>query len=189
MKNYLFKNKFKKDSLRLKTWDYSWNGYYFVTICVKDRKKFWFGEIENGKMRLNVVGKLVKTELIKTEEIRKNVKLDCFVIMPNHIHGIIVINNDVSVETHCNASLREKGNFNKFGPQKNNLASIIRGFKGPVKRWCNKNNFESFQWQSRFYEHVIRTEKTLEKIRDYIQYNPDKWDADRNNPFSKKFKV
>lgn len=177
------------------SWDYSWSGYYFVTICVKDRKKFWFGEIKNGKMELNEVGKITEKFWKEIPKHFEFVDVDEFVIMPNHIHGIIVIKNknfDDSgcVETRHVASLQkdEKLCPNKFGPLKpNSLQSIVHSYKATVKRWCNKNNFESFIWQPRFYEHVIRTEKTLEKIRDYIQYNPERWDADKNNPFSKKY--
>ncbi len=89
------------------SWDYSHAGYYFVTICTKGMHNF-FGKIENGVMQLNGFGKIVAEEWLKTEEIRKNVKLDQWCIMPNHFHAIIVIedNSSNAVETHCNASLQ-----------------------------------------------------------------------------------
>lgn len=156
MEEGLFKNKYRIKSARHEEWDYSQDGFYFITICTEKWKSF-FGNIENEKMVLSELGKIVKNEWFKTREIRKNVKLDEFVVMPNHIHGIIqVLNmnvkngtNDTNVETHCHASSANDPNNkneisvktetqsiaslqqgNKFVPQSNNLGAIIRGFKG-----------------------------------------------------------
>ena len=104
------------------------------------------------------------------------VLLDEYIIMPNHIHGILVI--DKPVETQNFASLR---NGNKFGPQSRNLASIIRGSKIGVKKWAITHNFDFF-WQPRYYDHIIRNEESLNRIRQYIRQNPLKWLEDRNNP-------
>ena len=140
-----------------------------------------FGEIHNGIMGLNELGCIACEQWLKTAQLRKNVILDEWVVMPNHMHGIIIINTPV--ETHCNASLRNDNNWknNRFGPQYNNLASIVRGFKSSVKRICNKNNIP-FAWQPRFYDHIIRDEKSLNEIQQYILNNPWKWEMDRNNP-------
>jgi putative transposase len=172
MDNLKYKNKYRIPTTRLKNYDYAQNGYYFVTICTKN-KQHYFGKIENEQMILNKIGEIVLNELKNTEIIRKNIKLDEFIIMPNHIHGIIIIN---SVETHCNASLQFS---NKFGPQINNLASIIRGFKGTTtKQINNMQNEKFFQWQARFYDRIIRNEKELFNIRQYIVNNPIKWQYD-----------
>jgi hypothetical protein len=143
--NELFKNKYRINSTRLKGWDYSWPGYYFVTICTKDRTNF-FGSIENEKMYLSEIGEIVENEWLKTEQIRKNVILDKFVVMPNHIHGILVIDNKYcSVETLChNASTElDKNNFmSKISPKSNSLSEIIRSFKSIcTKKICKKNQF------------------------------------------------
>jgi len=169
-----FKNIFRIPTNRLPGWDYLSSGYYFVTICTY-KKKEYFGEIVNGKMNLSEIGKVTENELLKTEQIRQNVKMDEYVIMPNHVHAIIVIFNHVSVETHCNASLH-----NTFGPQSNNLASIIRGYKSSIKRYTNKNNI-LFNWQPRFYDHIIRTEKSYLEIKQYIRNNPRNWSEDEEN--------
>lgn len=92
MNNKLYKNKYRVQSARLLDWDYTWDGYYFVTICTKNRQMF-FGNVVNEKMILNNVGKIAVYKWLKTSRIRKNIKLDEFIIMPNHIHGIIIINN------------------------------------------------------------------------------------------------
>jgi REP element-mobilizing transposase RayT len=168
----LYKNKFRVESSRLKDWDYSIPWWYYVTICTKDMK-CWFGKVENGKMVLNEVGKIVQKEWLKTPDLRKKVELDYFVIMPNHFHGIIITtgteNIDNVVETHRDASLRKV---------KNNLSDIIRGFKGSCTNQIHLSGNSAFKWQQRFYDHIIRNENDLLRIRTYIQNNPLKWELD-----------
>ena len=185
----LFKNKYKPNTLRLGDWDYSLEGFYFVTICAKGRKNY-FGQVKNGIIGLNVLGCVIWEEWHKTGKIRKNIRLDEFIVMPNHWHGVIEICG-TNVETHCHASpsvFETHGNAslqrgNKFGPQSNNLASIIRGFKGACTNRIHRLGYGYFRWQPRFYEHIVRIDtESLEKIRYYIRYNPAYWDKDRNNP-------
>jgi len=166
-----YQNKYRIDSTRLKEWDYSTPWWYFVTICTTNFQN-WFGEIKKGKMILNDLGRIVEEEWLKTIEIRSNVDLDYYVIMPNHFHGIPIIKGTEiasSVETHRDASLRIV---------KNNLSDIIRGFKGSVKKRILTLGYEQFQWQSRYYDHIIRNEADLRRIRNYIQNNPLKWEMD-----------
>lgn len=127
----------------------------------------------------NDLGDIVEKEWQRTAELRNNVELDYFVIMPNHIHGIIILNNKIDVETRRGVSLQPEREFSK--PIKNSLSVIINQFKGSVKRWANKNGFSEFQWQRRFYDHIIRNEKDLYKIRKYIDQNPLKWDIEKND--------
>ncbi|MFA4967912.1 MAG: hypothetical protein WC624_06850, partial [Candidatus Margulisiibacteriota bacterium] len=108
-------------------------------------------------------------------------------VMPNHVHGILVIDDDgVFVETQNFASLHPQPpppkplQNNQFGPQSKNLASIIRGFKIGVKKYATMHNIY-FAWQSRFYDHIVRNHKSLSRIRKYIVENPMKWENDRNN--------
>ncbi|MBI4992743.1 MAG: transposase [Candidatus Magasanikbacteria bacterium] len=198
----LFKNKFRIPSARLPGYDYGQPGFYFVTICAELRVCY-FGDVLDGEMVLNDAGKIVLNELLKTPQIRPNVTLDEFVVMPNHLHIIIIINeirsttsvaaglvaeSESVVETHCNASLHErprhddKPYHNKFGPQRNNLASIVRGFKSTTTKQINKKyGHKYFAWQSRFYDHIIRDEISYNNIQYYIQQNPAKWWRDRNN--------
>jgi REP element-mobilizing transposase RayT len=122
--------------------------------------------------------------------------LDEWIVMPNHFHGIICIveppvettrrvvsnkpcESGAFVETHCYASLQRK---NIFGPQKNNLSSIIRGFKSITTKRIHTNGYPDFSWQPRFYDHIIRDEKGLNAIREYIHNNPAQWEYDRNDP-------
>ncbi|MEW5758589.1 MAG: transposase [Candidatus Omnitrophota bacterium] len=169
---------YRISSSRLPRWDYSSNGYYFVTICTKE-KEHYFGEIINGEMELSKIGEVVAREWQNTEAIRLDVEVDEWVVMPNHLHGIINI-----VETHCSASLQQK-RINKFGPQSNNLASIIRGFKSKTTKDIRMAGFNAFAWQPRFYDHVIRNDASLNRIREYIQNNPTQWDLDIENNANK----
>jgi len=182
-----FKNKYTIKSVRLEGYDYSQNGMYFVTICTKNRQEF-FGSIVDEKMMLSEIGKMANEFW---QEIPKHfpfVKIDEFIIMPNHIHGILEINWNIiggtspDVETQNFASLQPGKTYkNKFGSQSKNLASIIRGFKAGVKKYATMNNIY-FHWQSRFYDCIIRNDEYLNRIREYIQTNPKMWQRDRNNP-------
>jgi len=170
LKNELFRNKYRIDSTRLKGWDYSWPGYYFVTICTKDRANF-FGAVENKKMYLSEIGKIVENEWLKTGQIRKNVKLDKFVVMPNHIHGILVIDDVEAPSRGASTAALNPHHHPEWKP--GSLGSIINQFKSAcTKKICKIN--PSFAWQSRFHDHIIRDETSLDNIRQYIIDNPKK---------------
>jgi putative transposase len=160
------KNKLNK-RIRLENWNYADSAYYFVTMCTKERIPF-FGEVVSGNMNLNEIGLIVAEEWRKTPGIRSdmNLEIDEFVVMPDHFHGIIVFG-----QNEFNGD-KNKINQNRFGPQSKNLASVMRGFKSSVTTRCKKSGYTSFGWQSRFYEHIIRHERALHRIRNYIRYNP-----------------
>jgi len=167
----------RRKSIRLKEYDYSFTGWYYVTICTKNFRN-WFGEIKKGKIILNDLGKIVEEEWLKTMEIRTNVDLDYYVIMPNHFHGNIII---MDVETSRRDVLKE----NETGQRPvstqlkpNSLGSIIGQFKSICTKRIHKLGFSEFQWQPRFYDHIIRNEEDLSRIREYIQNNPLKWELD-----------
>jgi REP element-mobilizing transposase RayT len=186
-----FKGKYRGQTFRLQTWDYSSEGLYFVTICTFDREHF-FGEIKNGKMVLSEIGEIVASEWVKTPDIRPDMNLELgeFVVMPNHFHAVIYIGsnkyNDGSVDNcncrvpmHCDPTITViNPSKNKFGPQSKNLASIIRGFKSAVTTWCRKNNYPNFKWQSLFHDHIIRNQQAFDKIQNYIINNPKNWKDD-----------
>jgi REP element-mobilizing transposase RayT len=172
-----FKDKYRVESARLKGYDYGSPGEYFVTICT-DNWTCVLGDVVRGEARLSPIGQIVAEEWEKTPKIRQNVRLDAWIIMPNHLHGIILIEKSL-VETHCDASLRGQ---NTFGPQRNNLGSIIRGFKSAATKRIHAAGFMEFGWQSRFYEHVIRDGNDLDRVRGYISNNPANWADDENFP-------
>ncbi|MBI3591187.1 MAG: transposase [Candidatus Melainabacteria bacterium] len=173
MKSRYNSNIHHRRSIRLKEYDYSQDGYYFVTICTKNRECF-FGDVIDGKMELSPMGGIANECWNDIPKHFSNVLLDVFAIMPNHLHGIIVIDN---VGTYHGMSLRQ---FAK--PISKSLSMIINQFKSSVKRQCNKNGFEYFGWQRNYYENVIRNEIALDNIREYIINNLIQWKFDRNNP-------
>ena len=188
-----FKNKYTIKSARLSNYDYSQSGMYFVTICTKD-KEYFFGDVKDGKMMLNDVGKIIQDEWSKTPIIRNNVILDEWVIMPNHLHGIIEIRNNENnnfivetprrgVSTTTITMLDNKPKRGGYNPnwKPNSLGSIINQFKSVCTKRVWKSGSYTFAWQPRYYDQIIRNEISLNKIREYIQINPQMWEGDRNN--------
>ena len=172
-----------KKQHRLKEYDYSNSGYYYVTICTKNKNNY-FGEVVDGKMKLAGIGNIAENFWLKIPDTYNNVILDEWIIMPNHIHGIIVIQNIMNNRGDSNCKDRNAPRHVPTGLQplcKNSLSSIINHYKGNVKRWCNKNGYENFSWQSRIFDHIIRNEKSLFNIRKYIINNPINWDIDNEN--------
>ncbi len=132
------------------------------------------------------MGHIVRNEWYRTERIRPDVTMGAFVVMPNHIHGVIVLNrNPHFVETHCSASLpgaTDPNIGNHFRPQIDNLPSIIRGYKSSTTTIINRRfGPNSFAWQPRYHDRIIRDADELERIRWYIRNNHRVWGRDRNN--------
>jgi putative transposase len=175
--NDKFKNKFRVSSARLPCWDYGSNGLYYITICTQNRIHY-FGEIVSENVETQNIASLRKTQLgeigyanwLDIPNHFSFVKLDDFVIMPNHIHAILFINKPDKVDWQ----------LNKFGVQSENMASVIRGYKASVKTYTTKNNIE-FGWQPRYYDHVIRNEKEYLNISRYILNNPEQWYLNGDN--------
>ncbi len=165
-----------RQSMRLKNYDYASNGYYFVTICTYDKQQL-FGEIRRGTACcalciLNEYGNIVNDEWIKSGYIRNEIELDEFVIMPNHIHGVIIIND---------LGTARRAPTGQFGLSvSGSLPTIIRAVKSASTKRINElRNFPGQKlWQRNYYEHVIRDEKDLNRIRKYIKDNPAKWEDD-----------
>ncbi|MCK4635355.1 MAG: transposase [Candidatus Moranbacteria bacterium] len=165
---------------RLENYDYSQNGYYFVTICTKD-KKYFFGEIKDGEMVLNDYGKIAKKCWLDLPNHYVNCQLDEFIFMPNHMHGIVIIDNDI-VESDNFVVGNGLKPFPTKGKKLHGLSEIMRGFKTFSSRRINETNpVNKFQWQKSFYDHVVRNDESLCKIREYIMINPEKWEFDKEN--------
>ena len=171
----------------MKEYDYSAPGAYFITICAKDRYCL-FGDIIDGKMALNKAGRVIYDCLIKTIDHYNDVSIDEFVIMPNHIHIIIVIN----VQNTQRRGLICKGLINQ-APTKNNnwimmknkrqsLGMIVRYFKARSSKLIHDSGINYFRWQRNYYEHVIRNNGELHAIKKYIRDNPLNWLLDNENP-------
>jgi putative transposase len=167
-----FRDRYRIESTRLSGWDYAGAGWYFVTLCTRNHTCF-FGDVVDGVMHLSPIGEIVAEEWQKTPLIRPNVRLDEWVIMPNHLHGIIIIE---PVETsRRDVSTTTTPSRLKAG----SLGAII----GQVKSICTKRiwaiGYTDFAWQTRFYDHIIRNESSLKRIREYIVNNPAEWKEDR----------
>ncbi|MAF14287.1 MAG: transposase [Parcubacteria group bacterium] len=158
---------------RYSNYNYNLPGYYFITICVQDRIKY-FGKIGDGRMILNKYGKIAIKYLMKIPNFYTNVAIDEFVIIPNHIHIIIEIKS-VGTE-QCSVPTGVK-NIN-YGL----LSKVVKSFKDvTTKEIHGALNDYHFQWQRSFYDHIIRDENGLYNIRQYIINNPSQWNRDRNN--------
>jgi len=247
----------ERKNIRLKNHDYSSEGIYFITICCLERKLF-FGKIENETMHLSDIGRIASQYWMEIPIHFPHVRLDEYVIMPNHLHGILILDysmvgtchgmslrsphddyvgsrhgvalsstNDDTIEPpnivalpstnddtikprnivvqpttnndaieprnivaqpttngdaikSCNILLQPLGNNkNQFSkPIKNSVSVIVNQFKSSVKRWCNKNGYNEFEWQSRFYDHIVYDEYSIQNIRAYIKNNPSNWKDD-----------
>jgi REP element-mobilizing transposase RayT len=177
-----FQNKYRIPSARWAAWDYSSNGAYFVTICVADRAHA-FGRVVDGKMVFSPLGQSAEDCWNEIPAHFPFVELGAHQIMPNHVHGVVVIAKtaDADVETQNIASLPPEPR-NRFGPQSQNLASIIRGYKIGVTKFARANNI-LFAWQARYHDHVIRNDGEWERITKYIIANPMNW---KNDEFNEK---
>jgi putative transposase len=159
----------KRRSIRLREYDYSQSGAYFVTVCVRNRECL-LGEIAGGAMLMNRFGLATASTLEWLKERYAYVDLDEWILMPNHVHAIILIDGrDVG-------AVRE--------PPVKPLGSLVGAFKTVSSKKINQMRGTAGQmvWQRNYYEHVIRSESELERIRDYIYSNPQAWVSDPENP-------
>jgi putative transposase len=166
-------------SIRLPGYDYSQPGAYFVTICTQDRA-YLFGEVVNGEMRLNKYGQIVDDAWNDLSNHYAGLILDAFVIMPNHVHGVIVLTGDPIWDGLVGAGLKPAPTHTKHVP----LSEIVRAFKTFSARRINqcRGTPGAPVWQRNYYEHIIRNEESLNRIREYILQNPLRWHLDRENP-------
>ncbi len=165
-------------SIRLKGYDYTQNGAYFVTIVTYQRQHL-FGEIVNGIMKLNEWGEIARREWFKTAELRPYVELydDEFVVMPNHAHGIIWNIGALRRNARTGAGAADEKPHVDAG----SLGAIVRAYKSAVTYAINaaRKTRGMVVWQRNYYEHIIRNDADLSRIRKYIAENPLKW-ADDN---------
>lgn len=189
-----FNNKYRISSARLQTWDYGSNGSYFITICTKKRKHF-FGEILDGKMQLNEIGKLAEQYWMEIPNHFSFIELGNFVVMPNHVHGILIIDKNAANENdatgsivinvdvekrHCLVSTSTIGQMRFQNQGKNTISSIVGSYKSVVSKNA-RLIIPYFGWQFRFHDHIIRDAKSFETIQNYIANNPGNWGKDKLN--------
>jgi len=173
-----YAQKHHRRSIRLRDFDYSQAGAYFITVCTKNRECFW-GDVVNSKIHLNSAGQMIEKWCLELMNKFPFVKIDTHVVMPNHFHGIIIINAD------CRGTLQRTPTKEQFGrPISNSIPTIIRLVKSTTTKQINqtRNTPGIPLWQRNYYEHIIRNEKEFNKIRRYIEGNPFLWEYDRENP-------
>lgn len=191
-----FKNKYRIQSARLKGWDYSDDGAYFITICTQNWQQF-FGNVNNGGMQLSEIGEIAEKYWKEIPNHFPSILLDNFVVMPNHVHGVLII---TETETLSNSQQKEtlhstsestrpmtKSNYlentkNKklsdISPKVGSISTIIRSYKSAVTKQARLIN-KSFAWQARFHDHLIRNNKSYDTIINYIETNPYHWKDDK----------
>ena len=174
-------NKYRNESRRLPNWDYSANGSYFVTFVTANRKAY-FGKIISDEMHLNPFGQIALTQWKKSFDIRQELFCDEFIIMPNHIHAILIINQpEINQEI-----VEEEKNYGVAKRMPKSISSFMAGYKSTVLNAIddyideNKIDYPKFNrqnplWQSNYHDRVIRNEKEFYQIKNYIQNNPNNW--------------
>ena len=191
-------------SIRLKGYDYSQPGAYFITICTANRACL-FGEVVDGNMQLNPMGHIARQCWLAIPDHFPNTALDEFIIMPNHVHGIIWIvekpnveNNDANDAivgathaivgaTHASPLRKNAPNANPNpprGPKRQSICAIVGSYKSAVTKRINerRNTPGATVWQRNYYEHVIRNDESLNRIRQYLLENSIRWHLDQENP-------
>lgn len=159
----------QRKHIRLRGFDYRSVDSYFITICVKNFD-YVFGEVRSGIMRLSELGNQAALNIQQIPILRDKIVVDEFVVMPNHVHLILTILKESNEPYHEPAFAK---------PMANSVSIIINRYKGSVKGWANENGYTHFEWQPRFYDHIIRNQESYEKIAQYIRDNPRRWDEDR----------
>lgn len=185
------------DSLRREHWDYRQSAWYFITICT-DRRPPYFGEVHNGIVGLTATGCVTAQYWQKIAELNERAVLDAFVVMPNHVHGLLGLlptpeasldSNDAS--SKISHSSPEKEAFSRsdvdqhmssISPEAGSVSTILRSYKSAVTKRVRSSIRTDFGWQSRFDDHIVRSRQAFHHIRRYIQNNPARWERDRNHP-------
>jgi len=158
---------YRRQNNRLSGYDYSQPGYYYVTICTHNHIE-WLGNIENGRMRLNINGHIVQNQWQWLVRQYPYIAPDVSVVMPNHIHGILTIRDYV-------------GNGRDRSLHRKPLSELIGAFKTTSSKLIHQHGTPEFKWQKSFYDHIIRNYQSLQNIRQYIITNPHTWPDDREN--------
>ncbi|MEZ4687673.1 MAG: transposase [Bacteroidia bacterium] len=175
------KNPQGRKSPRAAWWDYQNNAAYFVTICTKGKEHF-FGKVEKGKMLLSPQGAIADVFWHQIQQRVPGVGLGAWIVMPNHVHGIVIIRGDVAAAGPLHATALQyvpakNQHMAAISPPARSLSSIIRSYKSAVTMHCNRLELP-FGWQGRYHDHIIRDEISHDKISSYIQGNPGNWNDD-----------
>ena len=185
--------KHHRRSIRLKGYDYAQEGVYFVTVCIQDRACL-FGAVADGEMQLNNSGQIAKAAWDDMPARFPSVRLDAFIVMPNHVHGIIMVGAQfiapqktpptivgaqfIAPSDGFGTATIDQGAINRAPT----LGEMVRAYKAASTRLIRQAGTPDFAWQRNYYEHVVRDEESLDRIRQYILDNRARWEFDRENP-------
>lgn len=171
--------KHHRRSIRLSGYDYTQPGDYYITICTYKRQ-CWFGDVVNERVEYNHLGYIAYSFWKALPQRFSHIELDAFIVMPNHLHGILIIGDLLNHIQPNNTSKKEQ--FGK--PVVGSIPTVIRSFKSAVTKRINlmRRIPEPPVWQSNYYESIIRIETGLDKVRQYIINNPRQWEIDQENP-------
>ncbi len=173
-------------TIRLKGYDYSLTGEYFITICTLNRECS-LGEIRNREMIVSPAGEIVRREWLHTSIVREEIELDTFIIMPNHLHGIISIRSRRGdpVDRPAYRSITNR-TFQRSIPvlKSNTIGAIVGQIKSNASKRIRESVCPGFYWHRNYYEHIIRNESELQQIKKYILTNPENWIEDQDNPLN-----
>lgn len=179
-------NQFKRKSPRLKGYDYSQDGAYFVTICTHERRNLFGNVDKDGVMKLNEWGRIAEARWQEIPKHFPHVELDQFVIMPNHMHGILfLIGQDEKINHQFDEGERHASPVQKpyrdYKVKSGSIITIIGSYKSAVTKQINSLRNKKLPpiWQRSFHDHIIRDETSLNKLREYTLYNPQLWAADK----------
>jgi REP element-mobilizing transposase RayT len=167
---------------RLKRHDYRWCHPYFVTICVQGRQCI-FGSVEAGEMLLSQRGLVARDSWLDIPNHHPHVELDSFIVMPNHVHGILLFVGDAPGMAPVVATPASRPSL-ATGPEAGSLGAVIGSYKSAVTRKINRlrPGAGAGLWQSNYYDHIIRNDWSHDRIREYIDSNPARWPSDEENP-------
>ncbi|HET6513345.1 MAG TPA: transposase [Candidatus Kapabacteria bacterium] len=169
-----FKQKYRISSARLQHYDYAKSGLYFITGNAFNHQCI-FGDVVDSEMRNSALGEVAEACWTAIPSHFQHVELDCFQVMPNHLHGILqLVEDGAGAGTFDVMEGRKPG-----GLQRGSISSILNSFKGAVTKEAKRLGLAETVWQGRFHDHVIRNEQDLERIRHYIVNNPAQWTQDR----------
>ena len=206
--NDKYQNKYRIKSARLEGYDYRQSGLYFITVCTHNREHY-FGKIVDNEMQLSNIGILADVFWHEIKNHKNNIELHQFVVMPNHIHGILKIVDggngvgcgydacrddacivstmanpmgqmDGTDESSTNPQQSETNKMAAISPKSGSVSRVIGSYKSAVTKHAHRLGYE-FKWQTRFYDHIIRNENDYFRISNYIKNNPHNWNNDKLN--------
>jgi len=176
----LFQAKYRIESTRLQDWDYRSRGWYFVTICTQRRRPI-LGQIVLNEVQLSQIGLIADSELRTPHDHYRNVHVDEHIVMPNHVHAIFMIDGEHYFSPDAKVTVPSRFRNSFTSPRAGSLSAIVRSYKAGVTRRCRELGLQQDLWQPRFYNHLLRGDKFISAVREYIRNNPANWPKDIEN--------